>query len=133
MSLQTQSYNARATAVNVPTTTPTTIVTTPVVNAGGGLAQNTQVNVSGTINLTPGTATTSVTVALQSNGVTTDIAVQTPVTAAVPVSIPFAFNDLSNNSLKLPGSTLSILLTQNAATGNGTVNAVNVEVDVLSN
>lgn len=124
---------ARATAVNVPTTAKTAILTI----TGPGLSLNTEIGrntgqnfstngpqicIDGTANFTPGTGATSVAVSLaDETGTAVGTTQNIGVTAGVPLNISFTFADQRGQTTN---HVYTLSLQQTAATANGTVNEI---------
>ena len=114
-----------ATGATITTTNPTNILScVPPRNYQDTLQpfvpnSNPPITVKFAMNITPGTATTSVSLKLFNNANTQiGLTQQTPVTAAVAQNVDATFLDTSGVE---PGL-YTVQVTQNAATGNGTVN-----------
>lgn len=119
---------ARATAVNIPTTTKTAMVTCipPKVYQDTPLTfvpnANPPITITGTFNITEGTGTTGLTISCaNAQGTAVDLAL-THINAAAgtPDNVSFTFVD--STGVETNGYTVSVQ--QTAATANGTVNQV---------
>jgi hypothetical protein len=93
--------------------------------------------VRGTLIVSTGAGTTQLVVKLrvgQSNTSTALVGTAAPVDSGASGSFaaPFVLID-SNGQVNLTGSGYSITVVQTSATGNGTVTAVNYEVDLITN
>ena len=117
-----------ATAVNVVTTAETVAATSPPVNTDG---LQTVVSISGVLDVTIGTAGTTLTVKVERGAVAggTLVTSQGPytVTAAQRVPIPFAAVDVPG---VVVGQLYVVTVTVAAATGNSTVNFASISVTV---
>lgn len=119
-SKMTRGPSVRALAVNVPTTSAT-IVLSGIPAARGSSAAFQDQTISGVLNITPGTATTAVTVRCKNQGGTQFGTSQVhTVAAAAPQNIAFNFQDVSG----LVNTSYQIEVQQTAATANGTVNEI---------
>jgi hypothetical protein len=110
----------------VTTTEKALLVTTPIVDGIPGSIS--PIRIAGTINVTPGTGTTSVVIRVrQGNGIT-GTALGNPVThnvtAAAPTQLAFSAQDLSGWLTQAGGGSYAVTIQQTGATGNGTVNYV---------
>lgn len=131
-----QSAPARATAVNVPTTSLTSVLT--ISNIQGTSANTTfqfvadvtpSYVISGVANFTAGTAATAVAISCVDQGGTQVGTTQTvTVAAGSSYNLAFEFTDL--RGLQVSPSAYTIRLQQTAATGNGTVNEIVACVEV---
>jgi hypothetical protein len=102
------------------------VYTTPLLVAGQGA---TVTGISGTVNVTPGTAATGITVRVRQGSLTGPVVGASPlhtVAAAAPQNISFGASDFST-FLESPNQYV-ITIQQAAATGNGATNMVDVEV-----
>lgn len=111
----------------------TAVYTTPVMQPMGPAATQNPVSISGTINLTPGTAATAVVVKLRQGvgvgGAQVGPSYTHTVAAAAPQSITFGFTD-STGFLE-GGGQYTLTVTVTSATGATTINAVDFEVLIL--
>jgi hypothetical protein len=123
------------------TNAETVIATTPALTTGappvvGGVPVPAPVRLSGIFNVTPGTATTAITIRCR-QGTTTggpqvgNSLVTQPVTVGDPLTIPFSFEDASGYlQQEFAGGGVFYVITaqQTSATGNGTSNTFEMEV-----
>jgi hypothetical protein len=107
----------------------TAVYTTPFMPVGVGQSP---VDISGTINITPGTAATGATVRLrQGSGVGGTQIGSSPlhtVVAGSPQSVSFGFTDASTFLQAAGGGQYTLTLQMTAATGVTTVNSVDIGV-----
>jgi hypothetical protein len=127
MSNLTTPVTVTAVPTNVSTETPVLTLpfaggaaANPVVGGGGAGPKNL---ISGSLNITPGTSTTAIVVKCRQGantvaGTQVSLSKTVGVTAAVPVEIPFNFDDLSG----VFADAYTITVTQTAGTVAGTVN-----------
>ena len=126
-------YQATTTTglTNAATNAETAVFTTPVLpSQGQGLAA---VSISGYVNITAGTGTTAVVVRVrQGSGVTGTIvsalAASDSLAAGAVESIPFGVTDTSTYLESGTGGQYTITVQQTGGTGNGTTNAIDIEV-----
>lgn len=114
------------------TTSETTAVTTPAVSlANNGIPQ--KVCIKGAVNVLAGTGTTALTIRCRIGSLTGAV-LGNPltVTLAAAATGQFAFEFLDTN---MSNAALQYFITvqQTAASGNGTINQANVEVDYALN
>ena len=117
----------QATAVNVPTTTETVVVTSddvPLTMSGGE-----GVSVRGVVNMLAGTATTAVVLRVRQNtltGTLVGVAQTFTLAAGATASIPYSVLDTTASTT--PVSQYVVTMQQTAATGNGTANIATAEI-----
>ena len=115
----------------VTTTTEKVVYTTPAISMGPGQQG---IWVSGDVQITPGTATTSVTVKLRAgtsiSSPQVDATAAVPVTAGTATQVPYNLFDLTTEAEQAGGQQYVITVTQAAATANGTVNGGHVGVEI---
>lgn len=114
-------------AASLVTTAETVVYTTP--NLMSGIPQQLPVGIEGTINVTPGAAATGITIRVRQGSLAGPIVGQSPlhtVAAAAPQSISFGATD--NTPFLEGGGVYVVTAQQTAATGNGTVNMVDIGV-----
>jgi len=106
----------------------TVVYTTPALVAGVGQSP---VDISGTINITPGTAATAAIVRVRQAGLTGTLLSASPshtVVAGAPQSISFGATDATTYLQSVGGGVYVVTLQMTAATGATTVNALDVGV-----
>lgn len=123
--------SAQATAVNVPTTTETVAVASPLFVTNNPAGQG--VLISGIVNILAGTSTTAVVVRIRQGSVTgTLVGVATTHTLAAGASANIAFEALDSSALALntgsAGSVWVVTVQQTGGAAAGTVNIAVIEV-----
>lgn len=124
--------NTTLPGTSIPTTTETVIYTTPSFQVGPGQIG---IGITGTINITPGTAATSVILRVRQGSLTGPVvsgaAPAHAVSAGAAQSISFGVTDMTTFTEAAPNGGAYVLTAQQvSATGNGTANIVDVEVQV---
>lgn len=114
-------------ATSLVTTAETVVYTTP--NLMSGIPQQLPVGIEGTVNVTPGTAATGITVRVRQSSLTGPVVGQAPLhTVAAGAAQSISFGATDNTGFLQGGGVYVVTLQQTAATGNGTVNMVDIGV-----
>lgn len=115
---------------NPATNVETVVYTTPAFQVGPGYNA---VGIQGTVNITPGVGATAVVIRVRQGGLTGPVVGFAPshtVAAGSPQSITFGATDVSTFLEQAGGGTYVVTVQQTGATGNGTTNMVDIQVEV---
>lgn len=115
---------------NLTTASESVIYTTPAFSIGPGM---TGVRITGTVNITPGTAATAITIRVRQGSLTGPLvspAAAHTVVAGAAQSISFGATDTTEFTEQAGGGAYVITGQQTSASANGTANLMDVEVAV---
>jgi hypothetical protein len=120
--------NFSAGSVSVPTTTETAAITSPVLSLP---PTPNGVVVRGNVNITAGTAATSVTVRVRQGSGTGGTAVGNAQVVTVAAGLVYDLAIEVEDTSGPPSAQYTITVQQGAATGNGTINQAEIETDLV--
>lgn len=120
--------NSATTDTPVVTTAETAAVVSDPISTGSGAEE---ITISGTISLTTGTGTTSVTIRCRrGNGITGTVVGETvphTIGAAASVNLPYSFPDTPG---EVAGQLYTLTVQQTGASANGTINNASITVTI---